>query len=677
MADQARKVITQGALNAIFNDPTTLQNQYPVPVCQCVQIKTLASSGEGTPERYRLVLSDVDNFVQSMLATQANHVVHEGKLKKGSIVRLKQYQANAVKGKRFNRILIILDLEVIESLGEMDKIGDPVALTVKEEPDTKTGPSTSAAHATIYPIEGLSPYAHKWTIKARVTQKSDIKTWHKQNSEGKLFSVNLLDESGEIKATGFNDQCDMLYDLFQEGAVYYISSPCRVQLAKKQFSTIPNDYELTFERDTVVEKAEDQQDVPQIRYNFTNIGDLQDIEKDTNVDLIGVLKEVADVTQIVSKTTQKPFDKRELTLVDESEFSIKLTIWGKAAISFDASPGSIIAFKGAKVSDFGGRSLSLLSSGTMALDPDISEAHKLKGWYDSEGRLQNFSTHSNMSGAGAAGGRNDPIKTIAQVREENLGMSDNPDYFSVKATIVYIKQENFAYPACLNDGCNKKVIDMGDGTWQCEKCNVSHPKPEYRFIMSLNVNDYTGQLWLSCFDDVGRLVMGQSGDQLMELKENDTAAMEKAFENANCTTYIFKLGRDDEISVKESTFRLSCRKDSFEDMQNRHRKEQKDLQSRVTQKKKGATKKTRKGINSELPINQTKRLAIQMISQQWGGHLELLALAKNYNVEICVLQDGAQQNIEGGGKDSEKIWLAYYRHGFGLGEHYNSLRKSP
>jgi replication factor A1 len=89
-----------------------------VPVCQCVQIKTLGSSGEGAPERYRLVLSDVKNFVQSMLATrkchglylfwvvthslaEANHVVHEGKLKKGSIVRLKQYQANAVKGKRF------------------------------------------------------------------------------------------------------------------------------------------------------------------------------------------------------------------------------------------------------------------------------------------------------------------------------------------------------------------------------------------------------------------------------------------------------------------------------------------------------------------------------------------------------------------------------------------------
>jgi replication factor A1 len=62
-------------------------------------------------------MSDVKNFVQSMLATrksqtlsrkivinkatEANHVVREGKLKKGSIVRLKQYQANSVKSKRF------------------------------------------------------------------------------------------------------------------------------------------------------------------------------------------------------------------------------------------------------------------------------------------------------------------------------------------------------------------------------------------------------------------------------------------------------------------------------------------------------------------------------------------------------------------------------------------------
>lgn len=177
------------------------------------------------------------------------------------------------------RILIILDLEVLSHLGEYEKIGDPKPLETKSEDEEKAAPTTisangfygtkpqagndsinarqapSSAHATIYPIEGISPYSHKWTIKARCTSKSPIKTWHRSNSEGKLFSVNLLDDSGEIKATGFNDQCDMLYDIFQEGCVYYISSPCRVQIAKKQFSNLNNDYELTFERDTIVEKV--------------------------------------------------------------------------------------------------------------------------------------------------------------------------------------------------------------------------------------------------------------------------------------------------------------------------------------------------------------------------------------------------------------------------------------
>jgi replication factor A1 len=472
--------------------------------------------------------------------------------------------------------LIILDLEVIQSLGTPDKIGEPAPLEtkadapaqsttiggagfygVKNEPVTQESkpqvkkqlPTRTTgggnAPSTIYPIEALSPYAHKWTIKARVTSKSDIKTWHKASGEGKLFSVNLLDESGEIKATGFNEQCDQYYEMLQEGQVYYISSPCRVQLAKKQFSNLPNDYELTFERDTLIEKAEDQSSVPQVRFSFCNIQDLQSVDKDATVDVIGVLKEVQEVSQIVSKTTQKPYDKRELTLVDDTNFSVRITIWGKSATGFDAPTESILAFKGTRVSDFGGRSLSLLSSGTMAIDPDIPEAHKLKGWWDAAGRNDSFATHANMSSlSAAAGGRKDELKTIGAVKTENLGMdAEKPDYFSLQATIVYIKQENFCYPACASEGCNKKVIDSGDGTgWRCEKCNVSHAKPLYRYIMSVNANDHTGQLWLSCFDEQARVVMGgKSADELMEMRENgDDAAFAAAFEAANCTKLTFR-----------------------------------------------------------------------------------------------------------------------------------------
>jgi OTU domain-containing protein 6 len=64
---------------------------------------------------------------------------------------------------------------------------------------------------------------------------------------------------------------------------------------------------------------------------------------------------------------------------------------------------------------------------------------------------------------------------------------------------------------------------------------------------------------------------------------------------------------------------------------------------------------------------------------EWGGHPELIALARTYGVRICVLHsDGRVDKIEPeeAAKDVEEIWLGYYKHSHGLGEHYNSLRKA-
>jgi replication factor A1 len=464
------------------------------------------------------------------------------------------------------RILIVTEFQVIEEFGELEKLGEPKPLEVKAEDDSahpttitaggfyggnqnqqsralpahNKGPSSSS-HANIYPIEALSPYSHKWTIKARCTVKSDIKTWHNRNGEGKLFSVNLLDDSGEIRATGFNDQCDQLYEMLQEGSVYYISSPCRVQIAKKQFSNLSNDYELTFERDTLVEKAEGDDGVPQVKFNFTTIADLQSVEKDTTVDVIGVLKDVGETSQITSKTTSKPYDKRELTLVDNTGYSVRLTVWGKTAASFEVSPDTVVAFKGVKVSDFGGRSLSLLSSGSMTPSPDISEAYTLKGWYDSAGAQQNFATHANVTGTVTGGARGDPFKTVSQVKDEQLGMEgEKADFFSLKGSTQYIKQDNFCYPACLTEGCNKKVVEIDPGQWRCERCDKNHARPEYRYIMQVNVSDHTGQLWLSCFDEAGRLIMGRPANDLMELKETDEKKFTEVFSEANCRNWNWK-----------------------------------------------------------------------------------------------------------------------------------------
>lgn len=569
MADPT-SVISRGALASI-----SAGQDVGEPIVQCVQIKPMQAGANGL-ERYRVVWNDTANFIQSMMTQQANWIITEGKLKKGSICRLKQFQANVVKERL---ILVILDVEVLDEYGEPEKLGQPVAIEggkgdggedvkpqpeniggndfygqkpAQQQPQQRAVPDRNNAvaqrgggsHGNIHPIEALSPYAHKWTIKARVSHKGDIKTWHNKNGEGKLFSVNFLDESGEIRATGFNDAVDQWYEMLQEGSVYYVSSPCRVQLAKKQFSNVNNDYELTFEKDTLVEKAEDNEGVPKVSYNFTTLADLQTVEKDTTIDCIGILSEVGEVSEIVSKTTSKPYSKRELTLVDNTGFNVRLTIWGASAQSFEAAPESVIAFKGVKVSDFGGRSLSLLSSGSMTLDPDIDEAFKLKGWYDGAGRNEQFQSHQNTMGAATSGGRKEDYKTVAQVSEENLGMGESTDWFSIKATILYVKKDTVAYPACRTtepQPCNKKVVETDPGQWRCEKCDRAWDAPDWRYIMSINVGDHTGQLWLSCFNDVGVAIMGVPANELMALRdEGDERKQEQLFADANCKQLVFK-----------------------------------------------------------------------------------------------------------------------------------------
>ena len=55
----------------------------------------------------------------------------------------------------------------------------------------------------------------RWTIKVRITNKSDIRTWSNSRGEGKLFSMDMMDDTGEIRATAFNAECDKYYHMIE------------------------------------------------------------------------------------------------------------------------------------------------------------------------------------------------------------------------------------------------------------------------------------------------------------------------------------------------------------------------------------------------------------------------------------------------------------------------------
>lgn len=97
------------------------------------------------------------------------------------------------------------------------------------------------------------------------------------------------------------------------------------------------------------------------------------------MDVAGVIRKVDDAATITQKTTQKELIKRDVTIVDESEAEIKLTMWGADASNFSAHPDSVLFIRNAKISDYNGKSLNASMGSSIQIDPKHPVCDQLSG----------------------------------------------------------------------------------------------------------------------------------------------------------------------------------------------------------------------------------------------------------------------------------------------------------
>ncbi|KAL0589332.1 hypothetical protein ABG067_002551 [Albugo candida] len=332
-------------------------------------------------------------------------------------------------------------------------------------------------------IQSLNPYTGgRWTIKARVTNRAPIKNWTNARGQGKLFSIDLLDsKGGEIRGTMFNDAVDKFYDVLRPGQVFYFSGG-KIRMANRKFSSVNNDYEITFDQHSEISLASDDRGIQQMNYNFKKIGMLEKLPADANVDVIGVVKQLEPVSEIISKAGKQLF-KRDLVLVDDSMAEVRVTLWNDRAQEDCSSwVNNVLAIKGCRISEYNGRSIGTLSS-------------------------SHFS----------------------------------PDYITVKGTVNYIKHDSgLYYQACTK--CNKKVIADVAQNYSCEKCQTVYKTCENRYIMSLVIVDHTGSSWVTCFNDQGRVILNKrTADEIAEIKDTNTALFETIFKEALFKSYVLRL----------------------------------------------------------------------------------------------------------------------------------------
>ncbi|KAM9208122.1 replication protein A 70 kDa DNA-binding subunit isoform 2-T2 [Dugong dugon] len=556
--------LSEGAIAAIMQ-----QGDMSIkPVLQVINIRPITTGN--SPPRYRLLMSDGVNTLSSfMLATQLNSLVEEERLSSNCICQINRFIVNMLKDGR--RVVILMELEVLKSAEAVGlKIGNPVPYnegstvskafgapkTFGKAGGTSLVNTAVGTQSKVVPIASLTPYQSKWMICARVTNKSQIRTWSNSRGEGKLFSIELVDESGEIRATAFNEQVDKFFPLIEVNKVYYFSKGT-LKIANKQFTAVKNDYEMTFNNETSVIPCEDGHHLPTVQFDFTGIDDLENKSKDSLVDIIGICKSYEDATKIIVKSNNREVSKRNIYLMDMSGKVVSATLWGEDADKFDGTRQPVMAIKGARVSDFGGRSLSVLSSSTIIVNPDIPEAYKLRGWFDSEGQALDGVSISDLK-SGGIGGSNTNWKTLYEVKSENLGQGDKADYFSCVATVVYLRKENCMYQACPTQDCNKKVIDQQNGLYRCEKCDREFPNFKYRMILSANIADFLENQWVTCFQESAEAILGQSTAYLGELKEKNEQAFEEAFQNASFRSFTFRIRVKLETYNDESRIKASA-----------------------------------------------------------------------------------------------------------------------
>ncbi|XP_064861004.1 replication protein A 70 kDa DNA-binding subunit-like isoform X1 [Oncorhynchus nerka] len=388
----------------------------------------------------------------------------------------------------------------------------------------------------VVPIACLSPYQTKWTIRARVTKKNNILPWSNLRREGKLFSFEIVDESGEIGVTAFDKEVDKFFSLLETGKMYYISQG-KLKEANKKYNTLKNNYEMILLSETSIVPCEDDQDLPMVECDFILIAQLEHMEKDDIIDVIGVCRSVDDLSSFTAKTGRQQY-KRDIHLVDTSGKAVAVTLWGEQAEMFDGSVQPIVAVKRARLSDFGGQSVSAIFSSAVMVNPEIPEAHRLRRWYDQEGHALDGQSLTELRPAG--GGANTCWKTLSDVKTEQLGQGDKADYFSCVATVLFSGKESCLYQACPSADCKKKVIEQPNGLYHCEKCDKQFPNYKYCVMLSANIADFSDNQWVTCFHETAEGILGHNAETLGQLKDTDEAAFDELFQKVNFTTHIFR-----------------------------------------------------------------------------------------------------------------------------------------
>ena len=80
---------------------------------------------------------------------------------------------------------------------------------------------------------------------------------------------------------------------------------------------------IVFEDDTKIEELDDDPNILRFKFTFTPVSNLSKIPKNSNVDVLGIVKEFSDVEKLNLKSGETK-EKRTVTVYDETNSSVEV-----------------------------------------------------------------------------------------------------------------------------------------------------------------------------------------------------------------------------------------------------------------------------------------------------------------------------------------------------------------
>lgn len=491
-----------------LRDVVVLRKTPENSIVQVLSLKKTHQKGDPNAISYKLSINDGTCSYNAFLHSHFNKYIDSGRLKQFTIIKITKYTSKIFG---LHHSFIILGFEILDS--QIDHIiGDPKQISSQPE-NQRLSESQPCVPEVFHLLTDLSPYILNWSIKARVTRKSPIKTFRVVNGQRRSFSVVLKDTTGtEIEAVFYDGDLERFYDLLVLENVYCFSNGIVVQNSNK-YGYTANDYTIKFGSRAKIIEVPDLGDIGFLSYNYMKLADIV-VHKPKIVDFLGVVTQIYPVEKIDSKYRTN-ISKRSVELCDQSNLLIDLTLWDDQADNFPENGNFVLSLKGARISTYRGVSLTALSTTLIDTNPSGEMPDNLRKWF--ENAKSSVMDMEKVSRSGTFASPLLDLKEASQVYDSFKGESFYHSFCGMVIDISVIRK--LYYCACPNPHCRGKGLYSPEpDLYLCERCHQRVEHPRHRYAFSMVIADHTGSIRVSLLgnDILGEKIIGRKIDDWVQ-----------------------------------------------------------------------------------------------------------------------------------------------------------------